>query len=172
MTDIPEGQAQVEYLRKSELRMLMVKQMCLCKEVRLKAKIQHTGTWTHKPTLRELEYIHIRYTKSPPTCFDTPWVPSSGSEHDRPPLPTHVIAQQYYSATFHSHKEKLGSPPENLVISNFTFFKKKNCLCEKFRKLNPVRWGGRGSVYSFLCSLAPPQVFVLSSGTVKSCRLR
>ena len=32
-----------------------------------------------KPTLCALEYMHNRCTKSPPTCFDTPWVPSTGS---------------------------------------------------------------------------------------------
>ena len=29
-----------------------------------------------KPTLHVLEYIRNRCTKSPPTCFGTPWAPS------------------------------------------------------------------------------------------------
>ena len=56
-------------------------------------------------------------------------MPSSGSEHDRLPLLTSVIAQQYSSATFvplrfHSRKEELGSPPKTVVTSNFTSFNK------------------------------------------------
>jgi len=35
-----------------------------------------------KPALYALKYKHNTYTKYLPTCFDTPWVPSSGSLHN------------------------------------------------------------------------------------------